>query len=172
MRTVAHFNTEFIEKVIKSCNVCFVGMADEEGTPYVLPMNFGYKEKTVILHSAPDGRKIDMLNRNKKVSIVFSTDSELVYQHKQVACSYRARSTSVMISGEVEFIEDDEGKREALDILMENYSVDNFGYSNPAIRNVKVWRVKAETMTCREFGAPARKYKESDPDIEFILEKK
>ncbi len=172
MRTVAHYNTEFIEKVIENCDVCFVGMVDVDGTPYVLPMNFGYKDKTVILHSAPDGRKIDILNKNKKVSIVFSTDSELVYQHKQVACSYRVRSTSVIISGEVEFVEDDEGKREALDILMENYSVDNFGYSNPAVRNVKVWRVKAEAMTCREFGAPAIKYKDSDPDIEFIMEKK
>ena len=172
MRTVAHYNTGFIEKVIKSCDVCFVGMADEDGTPYVLPMNFGYRDKTVILHSAPDGRKIDILNKNKKVSIVFSTDSELVYQHKQVACSYRVRSTSVIISGEVEFVEDDEGKREALDILMENYSVDGFDYSKPAVKNVKVWRVKAETMTCREFGAPAKKYKDSDPDIEFIMEKK
>ena len=172
MRTVAHYNTEFIEKVIISCDVCFVGMADENGIPYVLPMNFGYRDKTVILHSAPDGKKIDILNKNNAVSIVFSTDSELVYQHKQVACSYRVQSTSVIITGKVEFVEDDEGKREALDILMENYSVDDFDYSKPAVRNVKVWRVKAETMTCREFGAPARKYKDSDPDIEFIMEKK
>jgi nitroimidazol reductase NimA-like FMN-containing flavoprotein (pyridoxamine 5'-phosphate oxidase superfamily) len=172
MRTVAHFNTEFIEKVINSCDVCFVGMADDDGTPYVLPMNFGYRDKTVILHSAPDGRKVDILNKNPKVSIVFSTGSELVYQHKQVACSYRVRSTSVIISGVVEFVEDNESKREALNILMDNYSVDDFNYSDPAVRNVKVWRVKAETMTCREFGAPAKKYKDSDPDIEFIMEKK
>jgi nitroimidazol reductase NimA-like FMN-containing flavoprotein (pyridoxamine 5'-phosphate oxidase superfamily) len=172
MRTVAHFNTEFIEKVINSCDVCFIGMADDDGTPYVLPMNFGYRDKTVILHSAPDGRKVDILNKNPKVSIVFSTGSDLVYQHKQVACSYRVRSTSVIISGVVEFVEDNESKREALNILMDNYSVDDFNYSDPAVRNVKVWRVKAETMTCREFGAPAKKYKDSDPDIEFIMEKK
>jgi len=147
-------------------------MADDDGTPYVLPMNFGYRDKTVILHSAPDGRKVDILNKNPKVSIVFSTGSDLVYQHKQVACSYRVRSTSVVISGEVEFVEDDGDKRKALDMLMENYSVDNFGYSNPAVRNVKVWRVRAESMTCREFGAPAKKYKDSDPDIGFIMEKK
>ena len=172
MRTVAHFNTEFIEKVINSCDVCFVGMADDDGTPYVLPMNFGYRDKTVILHSAPDGRKVDILNKNPKVSIVFSTGSDLVYQHKQVACSYRVRSTSVIISGVVEFVEDNESKREALNILMDNYSVDDFNYSDPAVRNVKVWQVRAETMTCREFGAPAKKYKDSDPDIEFIMEKK
>ena len=172
MRTVAHYNTEFIEKVIRSCDVCFVGMTDENGMSYVLPMNFGYRDGRVILHSAPDGRKIDILNKNRNVSIVFSTDSELVYQHKQVACSYRVRSISVMITGKVDFLEDDESKREALNILMENYSVDDFDYSKPAVRNVKVWQVKAESMTCREFGAPAKKYKESDPDIEFIMEKK
>jgi len=172
MRTVSHSNTEFIESVIKSCDICFVGMVDENGAPYVLPMNFGYKDKTVYLHSAPDGRKIDILNNNKSVCITFSTDSQLVYQDQQVACSYRMRSTSVIITGEVEFVEDDAGKIEVLNILMENYSVDNFKYSKPAVRNVKVWKVKAETMTCREFGAPARKYKDSDPDIEFVVEKK
>jgi nitroimidazol reductase NimA-like FMN-containing flavoprotein (pyridoxamine 5'-phosphate oxidase superfamily) len=147
-------------------------MVDENGAPYVLPMNFGYKDKTVYLHSAPDGQKIEILNNNKSVCITFSTDSELVYQHQQVACSYRMRSTSVMITGEVEFVEDDAGKIEVLNILMENYSVDDFKYSKPAVRNVKVWKVKAATMTCREFGAPARKYKDSDPDIEFVVEKK
>ena len=172
MRTVAHKNIDFIEKVIKSCDVCFVGMADEDGMPYVLPMNFGYKDKIVYLHSAPDGRKIDILNINKNVSIVFSTNSELVYQHKQVACSYRVKSTSVIIAGMVEFIEDDNDKTEVLNILMENYTMDNFEYSKPAVRNVKVWKVKAESITCREFGAPAKKYKDSDPDIEFIMEKK
>ena len=172
MRTVSHSNVEFIESVIKSCDVCFVGMVDENGAPYVLPMNFGYKDKTVYLHSAPDGRKIDALNKNKNVCITFSTDSELVYQHQQVACSYRMRSTSVIITGEVEFVEDDAGKIEVLDILMENYSVDDFKYSKPAVRNVKVWKVKADSMTCREFGAPAIKYKDSDPDIKFVVEKK
>jgi len=172
MRTVAHFNKEFIEDVIKSCDVCFVAMADKYGVPYVLPMNFGYKDEVVYLHSAPSGKKIDILNENPNVCITFSTDSELVYQHKQVACSYRMRSTSVIVNGKVEFIKDDENKLRALDILMENYSVDEFKYGKPAVRNVKVWKVTAETMTCREFGAPARKYKESDPDIEFIMEKK
>ena len=172
MRTVAHFDKGFIEKVIKSCDVCFVAFADEAGMPYVLPMNFGYKDETVYLHSAPSGKKIDILNKNRNVCITFSNGSELVYHHKQVACSYRMRSTSVIINGQVEFIEDDEGKRRVLDILMENYSVDEFKYGNPAVRNVKVWKVKAETMTCREFGAPADKYSYSDPDIEFIMEKK
>jgi hypothetical protein len=55
---------------------------------------------------------------------------------------------------------------------MDNYSVDDFNFSDPAVRNVKVWQVRAETMTCREFGAPAKKFKDSDPDIEFIMEKK
>lgn len=29
-----------------------VGMADTDGTPYVLPMNFGYKDGVIYLHSA------------------------------------------------------------------------------------------------------------------------
>lgn len=47
-----------------------------------------------------------MLQRNNNVCITFSLGHKLVYQHKQVACSYSMRSESAMCRGKVEFIED------------------------------------------------------------------
>lgn len=38
-------------------------------------------------------------------------------------------------------------KREALDIIMQQYTSDEFKYSEPAVRNVKVWEVKIDKMT-------------------------
>jgi len=35
---------EHVERVIRECTLCNVGMVDEEGVPYVIPMNFGYEE--------------------------------------------------------------------------------------------------------------------------------
>ena len=44
MKTLIHTDKEQIESIIRQSDVCFVGMADTDGTPYVLPMNFGYKD--------------------------------------------------------------------------------------------------------------------------------
>lgn len=154
MKTVFITDKKEIDAIIAKCDICFVGLADTDGTPYVLPMNFGYKDGTVYLHSAQEGRSIDIISRNPRVCITFSTDHALVFQHPQVACSYRMRSTSVIGWGSVVYEEDFDKKREALDIIMKQYVEREFVYSDPAVCNVKIWKVELEQMTCKAFGAP------------------
>lgn len=157
MKTLIHTEKEQIEAIIRSCKVCFVGMADTDGTPYVIPMNFGYRDGVIYLHSAQEGRSISILERNPKVCITFSTDHDLVYQHPEVACSYSTRSKSVIASGEVRFEEDFERKTEALNIIMKQYTDKEFKYSDPAVKNVKIWVVDAQEITCKEFGVSYKK---------------
>lgn len=157
MKTVVHKDKEQIESIIGRCDVCFVGMADVDGTPYVLPMNFGYSDGVIYLHSAQEGRCISILERNPKVCVTFSTDHELVFQHPKVACSYRMRSKSVIAWGKVEFEEEFDKKVEALNIIMSQYSDKSFRYGDPAVRNVKIWRVAIDEISCKEFGAPHKR---------------
>lgn len=157
MKTLIHTEKEQIEAIIRSCKVCFVGMADTDGTPYMIPMNFGYRDGVIYLHSAQEGRSISILERNPKVCITFSTDHDLVYQHPEVACSYSTRSKSVIASGEVRFEEDFERKTEALNIIMKQYTDKEFKYSDPAVKNVKIWVVDAQEMSCKEFGVSYKK---------------
>lgn len=157
MKTLVITDKKEMEGIIAGCDICFVGLADTDGTPYVLPMNFGYKDETVYLHSAQEGRSIDIISRNPKICITFSTDHALVFQHPEVACSYRMRSKSVIGWGKVEYEEDFDRKKEALDIIMKQYVEKEFTYSAPAIRNVKIWKVKLDQMTCKVFGAPHEK---------------
>ena len=159
MKTLVHTEKEHIEEIIRSCDVCFVGLADTDGTPYVIPMNFGYQNGVIYLHSAQEGRSISILERNPKVCVTFSTDHDLVFQHPEVACSYRMRSKSVIGWGKVRFEEDFDKKTEALNIIMKQYSDKEFRYSDPAVKNVKIWLVDLDEITCKEFGAPHDKYK-------------
>ncbi len=64
-------------------------------------MNFGFKDNVIYLHSAPEGRVVDILEKNKNICVTFSTDHELVFQHPEVACSYRMKSKSVVAWGKV-----------------------------------------------------------------------
>ena len=85
----------------------------------------------------------------------FQRWTKLVYQHEKVACSYSMRSESAMCRGQVEFIEEIDEKRRALDIIMRHYTDSEFNYSDPAVRNVKVWQVRINQMTGKVFGLRA-----------------
>lgn len=141
-----------IESIIKACQVCFVGMSDEEGMPYVLPMNFGYREGVLYLHSAQEGRSIRILEKNPNICITFCPEPTLISQHPEVACSYRMKGGSVICEGKVHFEEDFDKKTEALNIIMRHYTDKSFTYSDPAVKNVKVWIFPMDKVKAKEFG--------------------
>ena len=76
----------------------------------------------------------------------------LLTLHKQVACSYSMKSRSVICKGKVRFIEDMNEKRRILDMLMKQYTDNECSYAEPAVRNVKIWEVKVDEISCRSFG--------------------
>lgn len=155
MKTITITERQTMEEILNKCDICFVGITDLHGNPYVIPMNFGYENGIIYLHSGPTGSSIDMLKHNSRVCIAFSTDHELVHQHPKVACSYRMKAKSVVCKGTVQFIEDMEEKRKALDIIMKHYvSERTFTYSDPAVKNVKIWVIPVEEMTAKEYAAP------------------
>ena len=84
MKNIEITDIREIEAIIKKTRVCHVGMVDGEH-PYVLPYNFGYKDKTVYLHSGPGGRKHDILQKNNRVCIAFDIDGELNIRNENVA---------------------------------------------------------------------------------------
>jgi len=159
MKTVSHNNKDLIESIIRKCDICFIGVVTPDNMPYVLPMNFGFDNDVIYLHSAPSGKVIACLEQNPNICITFSTDHQLAFQHPQVACSYRMKSKSVVAMGRVSFVADMEEKRIALNIIMKQYSEKEFQYSDPAVRNVKIWKVPVDEITCKEFGAPHDAYK-------------
>lgn len=153
MRTQIISDPALIEEVIRRAPICYVGMTTAGGAPYVIPMNFGYRNGVVYLHSAPEGKHLDALQADNRVCITFCTPGELKYQHVDVACSYSMKAVSVLCSGRVTFIDDLDRKRDALQVVMEQYTGrTDFAYSDPALRNVRVWQVVVDEATCKSFG--------------------
>lgn len=152
MKTIAITDPVEIEDIIRKCPYCMVGITDLQGNPYVIPMNFAYRDGVIYLHSGPDGGKLEMVKQHPQVCITFCEGHELVYMHRQVACSYSMKSRSVICRGNVRFIEEMDEKRNILDLVMRHYIDYEFKYSEPAVRNVKIWEVKVEKMTCKSFG--------------------
>jgi len=144
---------EEIEPIIKACNVCHVSMVDSNNKPYVLPFNFGYHQGYIYLHSDPNGKKISILKNKPHVCINFTTEHELFHITENVACSYGMRYKSVIVNGKVEFINTNEQKINALNIFMKQYVKDKeFCYSDPAVENVCVFRVKVDDFSGKIYG--------------------
>jgi uncharacterized protein len=141
-----------IVEIISKCLVCHVAMVDPEGLPYVVPMNFGFEEGVIYLHSSQKGKKIDSLRNNPRVCIEFSTDYVLRAQSEEVACSYSMKYRSVLVYGEVEFIEDYDEKAEAMNRVMKHYTSREFQYNPPSVHEVCCYKVKVHKFDGRVFG--------------------
>lgn len=142
-----------VEPIIQSCEVCHIAMVDANNKPYVLPFNFGYSNGVIYLHSAPEGKKIDILKNNPHVSINFTTDHNLFHINEGMACSYGMQYKSVLVNGVIEFIEDDKEKVKAFNIFMGNYVGDkDFTYSGPSIESVCVFKVKMTAFEGKIYG--------------------
>lgn len=141
------------DAVINACDVCFVGMVDENNKPYTLPLNFGYHDGIIYLHTGPKGKKLEILRKNPNICLVMSTGHEMYHQSENVACSYAMRYKSVMVSGKVAFIDDLDEKVNALSAIMKQYTGrEDYRYSQPALKNVTVMKVIAEKTECKYFG--------------------
>ena len=134
---------ERLVNVLDSCKVCRLGLADE--FPYIVPMNFGYEwgdRLTLYFHSAPRGRKLDLMRQNPKVAFEMDCDHRMVTG--STACRYSYRYSCLMGTGEVRFLEDEGEKLRALKLIMRQVTgTDDYVYDEPAVRSVAVFAVDA-----------------------------
>src|SRR4030042_5247322 len=131
--------------IIEKAIICRVGMCWQD-EPYVIPMNFGYQDNYIYLHSAREGRKLEILRNNDKVCIEFDVDVELV--QSQEACKASMKYKSVLIFGKAVILKDVVEKKRALDIIMHHYYYPNspsvFNYSEDVLGKVIIIKVKVE----------------------------
>ncbi len=138
---------EKLVEILDGCKVCRLGIAAE--VPYIVPMNFGYEwsdRLTLYFHSAPKGRKIDLLAERPRVAFEMDCDHKLV--EGSTACRYTYRYASITGEGRVRFLDDYADKLDALKAIMRRVTgTDAFEYDEPAVRSVAVFAVDAERVT-------------------------
>lgn len=140
-----------IDKIIRNARVCTLSLCDGD-KPYAVPMNFGYKDGIIYLHSSPAGKKFDVLEKNNNVCISFYVDEALNIRHENVACSYSMKFKSVLAFGKLEDITDHDKKVEGMNEVMKQYTGRTFSYNTPAIRGVRVMKVNVDQFTAFNRG--------------------
>ncbi len=135
-----------IEEIIRKATVCTLSMCDGD-KPYAIPMNFGYNDGVIYLHSAPEGKKLDVLKNNNQVCVSFYVDEAMNIRHEKVACSYSMKFRSVLAFGKLEFLSDQEEKVKGMNEVMKQYTGRSFTYNTPAIKGVNVMKVMVKKFT-------------------------
>ena len=102
-------------EVLRRCKVVHLAMVDGQGL-YSLPLSFGFQvegeELTLYLHSAKEGRKVDILRAGCQVG--FSMVSAAALAEGKTPCSYSCHYESLVGSGWAEEVTDAEEKCRAL----------------------------------------------------------
>lgn len=138
-----------IEKVIKKATCCRIGLVDDD-EPYVVPVCFGYERNAIYFHGALEGRKAELIKKKNKVCFEIDTDVAVVKSEKP--CGWTMKYKSVIGVGRASILENDEEKAQALKLIMQQYSEDEFSFSNSALDSVLVVKVNIESITGKQSG--------------------
>jgi nitroimidazol reductase NimA-like FMN-containing flavoprotein (pyridoxamine 5'-phosphate oxidase superfamily) len=139
-----------IESIIEKATLCRIGLSENE-IPYVIPVNFGYKDNKIYFHSAPMGKKIEILKKNNNVCFEIDIDHELVMSDN--ICNSSMKYRSIIGYGKAFFIDDLNEKRDALNIIMNHYtSNDSHDYNERLLKKLAIIRIKIHTMTGKKSG--------------------
>jgi nitroimidazol reductase NimA-like FMN-containing flavoprotein (pyridoxamine 5'-phosphate oxidase superfamily) len=135
-----------IEEIIRQSSVCRLALS-EDNCPYIVPLCFGYKDNALYFHTAREGKKLRILEKNNRVCFEFDILIELV--RSEEACRWGMRYMSVVGFGKTSLIEDCESKQTAFDIIMQHYSGNSFAYREDALHKAAIIKVEIEHMTGR-----------------------
>ena len=141
--------------ILDTGKVLHLGLA-VDNEPYVVPMNYGYimeGEKLVVyLHSAVQGKKLDMIRANPNV--FFEIDCDLMPFEGKVPCQYGLVYSSIMGRGKAALVEDVEEKKQAMTLLMKTQTGKDFTFEDRLVSIVAVIRIDVTEYTAKHRPLP------------------
>ena len=112
-------DTQKIDEFLSSTRVGVIGMNDDEGNPYTVPLNFIWLDGSLFFHGAGSGKKEIILGREPQ--ICFTVYEEFGTVLDPMPCHADTSYMSVMLFGKVERVVDFEEAAQVLDKLVEKY---------------------------------------------------
>ncbi len=139
---------EIIEEILSGAEICRVAMIDGD-VPYLLPFNYGYKDRCIYIHSAPTGKKIDLLKMNRTVCFEVEQTARIIPGEK--ACKWATLYRSVVGYGEVEIITGHKDKQRGLEIIMAQYgATDKNEFEQKQVESVVILKLTITSVTGKQ----------------------
>lgn len=155
---------EITEDVLRKGTDGVLALAGDNGYPYAVPVNYVFDAGKIYFHSATSGYKIDLIEKNDKVSFCVIDQNQIVPE--ELTTYFR----SVIVFGRAKIIRDEQEKRRALELLAKKYSP---GYEEKSRLSIqKNWNtvcivgIEIDHMTGKEAIEIVRARKSSSSEIE------
>ncbi len=116
-------DSEDIESLLNSISYGVLGLIDDEGYPYTVPLNFVYHGGAIYCHGAPtqNSKKIKAIKANDKASFTIVQEYSLLpsyFTGSDLACPATQFFKSVFVRGKVELVDNTDEKIASLSALM------------------------------------------------------
>jgi uncharacterized protein len=139
-----------IAAIMEKAVICRIALIDD-GSPYIVPVNFAVRDNCLYFHSSREGRKIEILRKNNQVCFAMDIDTEIV--RGDTPCSWGTRYLSVIGSGGAFFLETASEKTQALNYLLEKYAgAGSYSYAAEKLEKITVIGIRIATLTGKKSG--------------------
>ena len=141
-------NRKELEEILEDAIICRVAMMDGE-RPYIIPLNYGYQEGCLYIHSAREGKKIDLLKQNPEVC--FEVEDTMEITRGEHACDWSTRYRSVVGYGSFDILSDEAGKQHGLEVIMEQHGAPELNEFNPEnMKRMVILKLTIRSMTGKQ----------------------
>ena len=138
---------KIIRDILKTADTVRIAMIDDN-EPYIVPLNYGYKDNVLYIHCAKEGRKIDILKKNPRVCFEIEGKSELITGDE--ACKWTMNFQSLIGYGHVEILKEKDEKIAGLDILMSQFGSYNNSYTPKHVDAIIILKLTIESITGKQ----------------------
>jgi nitroimidazol reductase NimA-like FMN-containing flavoprotein (pyridoxamine 5'-phosphate oxidase superfamily) len=139
-----------INEILHRSELCRIGLVDGVEA-YIVPLNYGYADGVLYFHSAPKGRKIDLVRKCNHVSFEITYISEIHTGEKP--CNWTSRYRSVMGTGTIEISDDRESKISGLDVIMKKYGAEgDLNYDDALLGRMVILKLHINTLNAKQSG--------------------
>ncbi len=146
------------ESILQKCTVGRMATIDEDGYPYIVPLNYVYWQGKIYFHCAHEGEKVANISRDNRVC--FEVDIPLSYldtgffPENTVPAGVTQFYHSVIIRGKATIVNDLQEKIDALNALVVAHEpgvkIKKITSELPAVKGCKVIAISVESMTGKQ----------------------
>ena len=142
---------DIIEAFIAKEQIVRIGFYEKDDI-YLVPVNYGYslndEKYSFYFHGAKAGRKYELAKREPLVG--FEIDGNYQLLEAEVACDFSAKFQSVIGTGILYLVDDEEEKKKGLNTIMRQTTQNaDWNYSEEMLKAVAVFRLDVKKMSCK-----------------------
>ena len=151
---------EFGLSVLDKCEYAVLGMVDEEGLPYCVPITIVRDGETLYFHTAKAGKKVDCLRRQPSVCLTCVGDTH------RPPDNFTTEYESALVTGVAAEVTSQEEKLHALRMLCQRHTPTNMAaFEQEAARSLDrtaVWRIPIGALTAKR-----KKYDSAGQEMKY-----